>query len=292
MLAPLGRVVALGRAQMDLTRPDALRATLREHKPDIIVNAAAYTGVDKAETEAELAMLVNARAPGVMAEEARRTGALLVHYSTDYVFDGSRTTPYGEDDAPNPLNVYGKSKLEGERAVAGTGCSHLILRTSWLYSNQGPNFVLTMLRLARAKQELAVVNDQIGSPTWARSLAESTAGVLDRIRDRPVESGIYHLSAEGYTSRYDFAKTIIAMAQEMTQQKDSWAIVRPTTSAQYPLPAVRPFTAITSKDKIKRVFGIQIPDWEAQLRNFLQEFLKSDDGRQMLSPAHTGSSGS
>ena len=270
-LAPLGDVIALDRTQMDLTSADSIRKAIRDASPDVIVNAAAYTAVDKAEAEPDLAMQVNAAAPGVIAEEAKRLNALLVHYSTDYVFDGRSSEPYTEEDAPNPLNVYGKSKLAGEHAIAGSGCAHLILRASWIYSDRGTNFVLTILRLARERKELAVVNDQIGSPTWARSLAESTAELLGKAKRLKEETGIYHLSASGCTSRYDFAKKIIEMARQLSGEQAGLATVRPTTTADYPLPAVRPLNAATSKNKIKRVFGIELTDWEIQLWSCLAD---------------------
>jgi dTDP-4-dehydrorhamnose reductase len=270
-LPPLGPVIALDRTQMDLTRPDSIRRTIRDAAPDIIVNAAGYTAVDKAESEPDLAMQVNAVAPGVMAEEAKRMNALLVHYSTDYVFDGKRSTPYTETDEPNPLNTYGKSKLDGERAIAASGCAHLILRASWIYSSRGTNFVLTMLRLAREREELAVVDDQIGSPTWARALAQTTSELLGKVRRTKEETGIYHLSAAGYTSRYDFAKRIIEIARQLSGEKEGWATVRPITNAEYPLPAKRPLNAATSKEKLKRVFGIEMPVWTEQLDSYLHE---------------------
>ena len=265
VLAPVGRIIALDRTQMNLIDPDSIRKAIRDASPDIIVNAAGYTAVDKAETEPDLAMQVNATGPGVMAEEAGRIGALLVHYSTDYVFDGTSAAPYVEDDEPNPLNVYGKSKLEGERAIAASGCAHLILRASWIYSNRGTNFVLTILRLARERQELAVVDDQIGSPTWARALAESTAELLARANIPEMESGVYHLSANGYTSRFDFALAVLQNATSLSNGNVAWAVPRSVGTIQYPLPARRPLYAATSKDKIKRVFGIEMSDWRLQL---------------------------
>lgn len=216
-------------------------------------------------------MQVNALAPGVMAEEARRLNALLVHYSTDYVFDGTNPEPYVEDDVPNPLNAYGRTKLEGERAVAAAGCQHLILRASWIYSATGTNFVLTMLRLAREKKELAIVEDQIGSPTSAKALALATTELLGKIKGTLPEQGIFHLSAAGHVSRLDFARRIIAIAQQLSGSAQGWAALRPTTTAQFPLPAARPLNAATSKEKIKRVFGIEMGHWEAQLAAFLQE---------------------
>lgn len=274
-LAPLGDVLALDRTQMDLTNSDSIRRAIREASPDIIVNAAGYTAVDKAESEPDLAMQVNAVAPGIMAEETKRLNALLVHYSTDYVFDGIHAMPYTEEDEPNPLNTYGKSKLEGERAIAASGCAHLILRTSWIYSNRGSNFVLTILRLARERKELAVVNDQIGSPTWARALAQTTAELLRKAGHIKEKTGIYHLSASGYTSRYGFAKEIIEIARKHSSKSTEWAIVRPTTNAEYPpLPARRPLNAATSKEKIKRVFSIEMPDWMEQLNSYLNELVQ------------------
>jgi dTDP-4-dehydrorhamnose reductase len=275
-LAPHGRVVALDRTQMDLNNSDSIRNVIRNIKPGIIVNAAGYTTVDKAEAEPELAMQINAIAPGVMAEEAKRINALLVHYSTDYVFDGTQAEPYVEEDEPNPLNVYGKSKLEGERAITASGCAHLILRSSWIYSARGTNFVLTMLRLARARKELAVVDDQIGSPSWARVLADTTADVLGKVKHPEKESGIYHLSATKSTSRYCFAKKIIEMAQQLSDVKSGWAKVLPTKTESYPLPAKRPLNAATSKEKMKRVFGIEMADWETELRHFMKDFVASD----------------
>ena len=205
-LAPLGEVVVLDRRQLDLSDPDQIRERVREISPDLIVNAAAYTAVDRAEAEPEPAMAVNGTAPGLLAEEAKRIGAAIIHYSTDYVFDGAKTTPYTEEDAPNPLNVYGRTKLAGEQAVQAAGVPHLILRTSWVYGMRGKNFLLTILRLAREREELKIVDDQIGAPTWSRTIAEATAQILTS-GAWPVSgaSGIYHLTASGSTSWYGFA---------------------------------------------------------------------------------------
>lgn len=270
-LAPLGRVIAPDRTQLDLTRPDSVRKAIRDTAPDIIVNAAAYTAVDQAEAEPGLAMQVNGVAPGVMGEETRRINALLVHYSTDYVFDGTCATPYTEEDTPKPLNTYGQSKLAGELAIAASGCAHLILRTSWIYSVRGTNFLLTLLRLARERNELAIVDDQIGSPTWARPLAEATAGLLGKAKCLPEETGIYHLSATGHTSRYDFAKKLIGMARQLSGDNTGWATVRPIKTADYPLPAIRPLNSAMNKDKIKRIFGIELTHWEVQLGSCLAD---------------------
>ena len=269
-LAPLGRVIAPDRAQMDLTQPDAIRRVIRDVSPGIIVNAAGYTAVDKAEAEPELAMQVNAVAPGIIAEETKRMNALLVHYSTDYVFDGMQSTPYVEADEPNPVNAYGKSKLEGERAITAAGCVHLILRTSWIYSARGTNFVLTMLRLAREKKTLSVVDDQIGSPTWAHALAASTAELVAKGNLWRSNPGIYHLSASGYASRLEFAREILAAARMTFGIETSWAELQSTTTANYPLPAKRPLNAATSKDRISKVFGINMQQWQWQLEQFLE----------------------
>jgi dTDP-4-dehydrorhamnose reductase len=274
-LAPLGTVIALDRGAMDVANPDSIRGAIRDTKPEVIVNATAYNNVDRAESEPDLAMRVNGVAPGIMAEEAKRLGAILIHYSTDYVFDGELDRPYSEDDPPNPVNAYGISKLAGERAVEAVGGCHLILRTSWVYSSRGSNFVLTVLRLAREKPELTMVDDQTGSPTWARALAEATAGLLRRKELITRHSGVYHLSADGVTSRYEFAKSIIQVMSEVSGLTDGWARVKPTTSDQYPLPAIRPLHPALSKSRIKRVFGIEMPTWQLQLDDFLRDLAAS-----------------
>jgi len=272
-LRTVGRVIALDHARMGLENPDSVRKAIREALPDIIVNAAAYTAVDKAESEPDLAMQVNATAPGIMGEEALRANALLVHYSTDYVFDGTLSRPYVEEDEPSPINVYGKSKLEGERAIAASGCDHLILRASSIYSNRGTNFVLTILKLARERTELTVVDDQIGSPTWARELAKWTTELLHKIKEPRRDGGIYHLSAMGCPSRFEFARTIVETAQHTFKDQRDWASIRPIKTESYPLPAARPLNCATSKDKIKRVFGLEISDWMVQLNACLADNL-------------------
>jgi dTDP-4-dehydrorhamnose reductase len=271
-LAPLGSVVALDRGRMDLANADSIRRAIRDAQPAIIVNAAGYTNVDRAESEPGLAMQVNGVAPGIMAEEAKRLGALFVHYSTDYVFEGAPNRRYLEDDAPGPVNEYGRTKLAGEKAVQEVGGRYLVLRASWIYSARGSNFVLTILRLAREKDELPVVTDQIGSPTWARELAQATARLLARgdiARDR---SGIYHLAAAGHTSRHEFASAIVETAREISGIATGWAHVKKITSRDYPpLPAVRPLFLDTSSDKVKSVFGVELPHWRDQLRACLRE---------------------
>jgi dTDP-4-dehydrorhamnose reductase len=232
---------------------------VRAANPDVIVNAAAYTAVDKAESEGDLAFAVNAVAPGILAEEARRSGTLLVHYSTDYVFDGSKPTPYVEDDAPNPLNVYGASKLAGERAIAASGCRHLILRTSWVYGPRGSNFLLTILRVARERPELRVVDDQIGAPTSSRAIAHATAQVL-----RPGAHGTYHLSAAGQVSWCGFARAILARAGVATP-------VVPIRSEDYPTAAKRPRNSLLENSRLRADFGVALAPWEAGLEEVMAE---------------------
>ena len=271
-LAPLGILIALGRDEMDHANPDSIRSAIRDARPDVIVNAAGYTTVDKAEAESTLATQINAIAPGIIAEEAKRIGAPLIHYSTDYVYDGEQGRPYTEDDAPNPVNTYGKSKLAGERAIQAVGGTYLILRTSWVYSGRGSNFVLSILRLAREKPVLSVVNDQIGSPSWARALAKATAEILGKSGRFPDNSGIYHLSADGHTSRYEFANAILRITRGISGAGDGWASVTPVTSDQYPsLPARRPRNVVTSKEWVKKAFGVEMPHWERQLEEFLRQ---------------------
>ena len=281
-LQPLGSVAMPRHREMDLANPDSIRTAIRAAAPEIIVNAAGYTTVDKAESEPDLAMQVNGIAPGVIAEEARRIDALLVHYSTDYVFDGAHEEPYTEEDLPNPANIYGKTKLAGERAIAAVGGAHLILRTSWIYSAQPPNFVLTMLRLAREKRELAIVDDQTGSPTWARALAEATAQVLGQAGHARTAPGIYHFAAWGYTSRFHFAKRILEIVRELAPDYTASPVLRPISTAEFPLPATRPLNAATSKERLLQVFGVRIPGWESLLRAFLKDLTGRPDWQRCL----------
>lgn len=267
-LSLLGKVIGVGRNELNLGNPDSIRTAIRTTNPTIIVNAAAYTAVDKAESETESAMQVNAVAPGIIAEEALRIRALLVHFSTDYVFDGAKASPYLESDPPNPISVYGKSKLEGEHAILATGCTHLILRTSWVYRAGHVNFVETMLRLGRERSTLSVVTDQLGSPTWADALAKTTAELLRITGAEPEEQGVFNLSAEGFTSRYALAQAILDMAGK-SKGKKGWATIQPTTTAEYPLPAARPLNAVLSKEKIQKTYSIRMSSWEAQLADFL-----------------------
>jgi dTDP-4-dehydrorhamnose reductase len=263
-LAPWGELVAADRARLDLGDPDAIVAAMRGAKPDLVVNAGAYTAVDRAESEASLAFDVNARAPGILAEEAKRLGAVLVHYSTDYVFDGRSRTPYAEDAPTGPQNVYGASKLEGEHAVAASGAHAVVFRTSWVYALRGRNFLLTIRRLAAEREELAVVADQIGVPNSARSLAEATMRVFDAGLPRLAErSGLYHLSATGQASWYDFARAIVGGA---TRPR-----VVPITTGQYPTPARRPAFGVLATAKFEATFGFGLPDWRDVLRKTLAE---------------------
>lgn len=273
-LMTLGEVVPVGRSgdnaalQMDLANPDSIRRTIREVKPDLIVNAAAYTAVDKAESEPELAMAINGIAPGLMAEEAKSLGAAIIHYSTDYVFDGTKSRAYTEVDLPDPQNTYGKTKLAGEQAIQAVGGSYLILRTSWVYGIRGKNFLLTMLKLAREREELKVVDDQIGAPTWSRMIAEATAQILSQTRQSNAcvlasKSGVYHLSASGQTSWYGFAKAILDRDLKHNEQKMQRLIAIP--SQQYPTPASRPAYSLLSTQKLSNTFGLSLPDWQRTL---------------------------
>lgn len=267
-LATLGEVVALGREQLDLANPDQIRKRVRDIKPDLIVNAAAYTAVDKAEEEAELALAVNGIAPGILAEEAKKLNALIVHFSTDYVFDGSKTTPYTEEDVPNPINVYGRTKSFGEQAIQAVGTPCLILRTSWVYGMRGKNFLLTILRLSRERSELKIVDDQIGAPTWSRTIAEATAGILSTGHlSLSVNTAIYHLTASGNTSWYKFAKAILALDPSPTEQVCQHLVPIPTS--EYPTPARRPAYSVLSNAKLEAAFGVKLPDWEEGLTRAL-----------------------
>lgn len=275
-LAPLGEIIAPDRHALDLSRVDSIRAIIREVKPALIVNPAAHTAVDKAESEAELAMSVNGIAPGIMAEEAKKLGAAIIHYSTDYVFDGSKGTPYTEEDTPCPLNVYGRTKLAGEQAVQAAGAPHLILRTSWVYGARGKNFLLTLLRLAREREELKIVADQFGAPTWSRMIAEATAQMVAQCFSPHADasflerhSGLYHLTAAGQTSWHGFASAILEMAGSGRER--SLPRVLPIPATDYPLPAHRPPYSVMSGAKLMATFGIAMPSWDESLRLCLDE---------------------
>ena len=262
LLPPCGNVIAADRARLDLADPDAIVAAVRGVKPDLIVNAGAYTAVDLAEKERDVAAAVNARAPGILAEEAKRIGAVLIHYSTDYVFDGTRATPYPETASTSPLNVYGATKLEGERAIAAVGGSALVFRTSWVYGMRGRNFLLTIQKLAAERDELRIVSDQIGVPNWCRSLAEATARIAgDRPSALADRTGVYHMSASGAASWYDFARAIVSGVAAPR--------VVPIATADYPLPARRPAYGVLDTALFRATFGFALPDWRDELTRCL-----------------------
>jgi dTDP-4-dehydrorhamnose reductase len=273
-LQGLGTVVAVGRREMDLADPDQVRNVIRSVKPALIINPAAYTAVDKAEEEVGLAMRINGEAPGIMAEEAKKLGAAMIHYSTDYVFDGTRSGPYSETDPVCPVNAYGSSKLAGELAVQAAGIPHLILRTSWVYGMRGKNFLLTILRLAQERDELRIVDDQHGAPTWCRTIADTTAHIVARLqplksgrRDIDIEqdlwqerSGLYHLTAQGQTTWHGFTQTILAHGSI-----DKKPAVTPIKTQDYPLPAKRPTNSVLSCERLIRTF-CDLPRWDSALR--------------------------
>ena len=277
-LQPLGEVLALDFQSRDyaadFSRPDALAATVAAVKPDLIVNSAAHTAVDKAESEPALAQAINADAPGVLARAAAASGAWLVHYSTDYVFDGSGNQPRTEDSPTGPLSVYGRTKLDGEAQIRASGCQHLILRTSWVYAARGGNFAKTMLRLAGAKTELNVIDDQIGAPTGADLLADLTALMARAARAQPELAGTYHVVAAGATSWHGYARLVIetARARGVPLALAADALKAIPTSA-YPTPAPRPLNSRLDTRKLRERFGVHLPDWEAGVRRMLDEIL-------------------
>jgi len=259
-LLPLGSLTALGRRQADLETPDTLQGILRQHRPDVIVNAAAYTAVDQAESEPQRAHAINATAVAQMAAYARDHNALLVHYGTDYVFDGAQEQPYRETDAPNPINVYGQSKLAGEAAIVESGCRHLILRTSWVFSAHGDNFVKTILQLARSRTQLSIVADQIGAPTSSELIADVTALALAALRREALAPGLYHLSASGQTSWHGLACHVIARAQGLRLALTP-AQIHAIATADSPQPTRRPANSRLNTDKISQALGLELPDW-------------------------------
>jgi len=275
-LAALGSVVALDRRECDLSRPERLPKLIRGLKPDVIVNAAAYTAVDQAEREEQLATIVNGTAVAVMAQEARRTGALLVHYSTDYVFDGLKDAAYTEEDTPHPINAYGRSKLAGEIAIQEVAGSHVILRTSWVYSARGRNFLRTILRLLRERDELRIVADQIGAPTPAAQIARATTAVVNTaVRERAdgrFASGLFHLTASGVTSWHGFAAAILDGATRRALLAPGRAPrLVPIASEDYPTPAARPKNSRLAGDRLNLRFGIALPSWEEGLSLCLED---------------------
>lgn len=271
-----GQVIAYGRAECDLTDPDSIRAAIHNARPEVILNAAAYTAVDRAESEPDLAMRANGEAPGILAEAARKHNAVLVHYSTDYVFDGTKVGPWVEGDHAHPLNVYGVSKLVGERNIQQVGGAFFIFRTSWIFSPYGRNFLLTMLRLGREKEELRIVNDQRGAPTSALALADATRRILERTATNQLEdrAGIYNMSCAGETTWCDFARAIFQKARA----EKPWASVIGIPSSEYPTPAARPANSVLSNKKLSGVFNLELPSWKNALETSLRSIQAQPSG--------------
>jgi len=292
-LAPLGEVVALGRGaagrtgsaatgaaaadlpEADLADPEGLQRIVRAFAPEVIVNAAAYTAVDKAESEPTLAAAVNATAPGVLAAEAARLGALMVHYSTDYVFDGSGTRPWAEGDATGPASVYGRTKLEGEQAIAAAGCPYLIFRTSWVYAARGGNFAKTMLRLAGERDSLTVIDDQIGAPTGAELIADVTAHTVAQARHTPALAGLYHLAAAGETSWHAYARFVVERAARRgVALKAGPDDIAPVPTSAYKTAARRPLNSRLDTSRLRQAFGLTLPPWQSGVARMIDEFLE------------------
>jgi dTDP-4-dehydrorhamnose reductase len=270
-LAPLAQVQSIDYPEIDFCNGDSIRDHIRQNRPGVIINAAAYTAVDRAETEEEKARLINGVAPGIMAEEARKIGALIVHYSTDYVFDGTKPSAYLETDAPNPLGAYGRTKNLGDQAVISAGADYLIFRLCWVYGGRGQNFMLTMMRLARERDQLRVVSDQVGCPTWSRMIAEVTALALSRALqscERHQLNGVYHLAASGQTSWHGFATSIVEL---MPQEDRKCSRVEAISTAEYPTPSKRPAFSVLNCSKLHQTFGLKLPDWQHSLRQVLEK---------------------
>lgn len=277
-LAPLGRVVAVDRRRCDVTRPDALRNLMREVCPDVVVNAAAYTAVDKAETDADMAFAVNGVAPGVLAEEASKLGSLMVHYSTDYVYDGLKSGRYVETDPVNPQSVYGRSKFAGEQAIADSGAKAIVLRTCWVAGVHGGNFAKTMLRLAQERDTLRVIADQFGAPTTASLIADVTAQIIARHwlhgRREAFPAGVYHLAASGETSWHGYATKVLAIAAAKgVALKSDPAAIEPIPASAYPLPAPRPSNSRLDTSRLQDAFDIHLPDWQQGIEHLLDQIL-------------------
>ena len=277
-LAPLGDVVACGRDACNLSSPDSIRAAVRSAKPDVIFSAGAYTAVDKAESESDLARAINGDAPRILGEEAAKLGALVIHYSTDYVFDGTKPSAYREEDATNPLGVYGKTKLEGENALAASGADHLIFRTSWVFGAHGKNFIKTILRLASSRDELRIVADQFGAPTGAALLADASTHIATRyLRDgrENFPFGLYHLAAGGETSWHGFAQHIVAKAAAANSPLQATIDrILPIPAAEYPTPAARPANSRLDTSKFRTAFGLHLPDWKHGVDQVLDVLLE------------------
>jgi dTDP-4-dehydrorhamnose reductase len=279
----LGEIICVGRPELDLMDIEKVRAEIRRIKPSVLVNAAAYTAVDQAESEPEAAMKINSEAPAAMAEEAKRLSALFITYSTDYVFDGKKASPYDEADPTAPLNVYGASKLSGERSVESVGGSYLIFRTSWVYGARGKNFLKTILKLAAERPELKIVDDQIGAATWSRDLADATRKIIEQLREQSASQrlpvgealgdrrGIYHMTAPGSVSWCGFAAAIIEEMGKRNSSKGNLAKVEPITTREYPAPAARPQNSRLCNQKLEKAFGVTLPPWRASLGRVMDE---------------------
>jgi len=277
-LAPLGELIALSSASQelcgDLTRLDDVRQTIKSISPDVIVNASAYTAVDKAESDVENAEVLNAHAPAMLAEQAKACNACLIHYSTDYVFNGKNSDSYSETDQPDPVNIYGKTKLQGENNIIASGCNHLIFRTSWVFGTHGNNFIKTILRLSQQRDKLSIVNDQIGSPTGAELIADVTAHALHTLKSQPEVSGLYHLTAQGHTSWYEFANFILRHTEQhytyFTKQSCQLTAI---PSIDYPLPAKRPLNSRLTTTKLEQIFDLNLPNWKNGVLRVIDEIL-------------------
>jgi dTDP-4-dehydrorhamnose reductase len=275
-LPVLGTVTAIGRPGIDLAEPDSIRRAIREYEPDVIVNAAAYTAVDQAEADTELAFRVNADAPALMAEEAKRARALFVTYSTDYVFDGRKESPYTELDPPNPLNTYAASKLAGDRAVEDVGGAYLILRTSWVYGPRGKNFLRTIMKLAVEREELRIVDDQVGAPTSSEDIAQATGQMIrqlagqSRLQALGDRRGIYNLTSQGSVSWCGFARAIVEEMGRRGVKEKRLAKVVPISTRDYPIAAARPKNSMLSNEKISRTFGVVMPEWKVSLAKVVE----------------------
>lgn len=272
-LAPLGPLRAVEYPEINLLQPESARSYVREYQPQVIINATAYTAVDRAESEPQAAEMINAVAPGIMAEEARALGAVLVHYSTDYVFDGMKGSPYVESDPVNPVNVYGQSKLDGERVVQAAGCAYLVLRTCWLYSLRRGSFVTKALEWARSRPQIRLVTDQVGSPTWARMLAEITALALSRAGSDPAgyfgeRSGVYHLAGSGACSRKEWGEAVLRLDPRRAEQVVE--SVLPALSSEFPTPARRPLYSALNCQRFEDTFDLRLPDWELALSQAME----------------------
>ena len=269
VMSLLGNVIAIDMDVVDYTGPDMIVSFMREHKPDIVINTAAYTSVDKAEEDDSLAMKINGEAPGVIAGELKKTGGLMVHFSTDYAYDGKKLAPYHEEDSTNPLSVYAMTKLAGDKAVIDSGAKHLILRTSWIYGARGKNFLLTMLGLCQAGKELRVVNDQLGAPTWCRAVAEGVGLILSqKAAYDAAYSGIYHMTCAGKVTWYEFAVKIAKYYEYKTKKRVS---VFPVSTGEYPMKAKRPKYGVLDNRKLNSCFGVILPEWEVCFKQVMED---------------------